>query len=98
MLHLRFGSLAARGDSVQTEDGLRERSIGGVELVRRCLKRLPDRFADVLVLHHVEGLTIEQIAAALAAPPGTVKSRLSRGRAMLTRELEAESLRTGATP
>ncbi|MDX9912493.1 MAG: RNA polymerase sigma factor [Phycisphaerales bacterium] len=98
LLHMRFWSLADRaGTAVQAHEA-RPGLSDSAESVRRSLQRVPDRFADVLVLHHVEGLTIEQIAAALAVPPGTVKSRLSRGRAMLAREMEAESHHSGATP
>jgi RNA polymerase sigma-70 factor (ECF subfamily) len=37
----------------------------------------------VLVLHHVCDLSVEQVAAEVGVPEGTVKARLSRGRAAL---------------
>jgi len=55
---------------------------------RALLARLPRRFQDVLALHYLEDLRVEEIAQALALRPGTVKSRLSRGRARLRRLLE----------
>jgi DNA-directed RNA polymerase specialized sigma24 family protein len=42
------------------------------------------------VLHAVAGLTVAEISAELSVPEGTVKSRLSRGRVRLARELGAE--------
>jgi RNA polymerase sigma-70 factor, ECF subfamily len=36
-----------------------------------------------LVLHHLAGFTVAEIAATERCPEGTVKARLSRGRAAL---------------
>jgi RNA polymerase sigma-70 factor (ECF subfamily) len=51
--------------------------------VARALAMLPAQQRHVVVLHHLLGLPVEQIADELAVPVGTVKSRLSRGRAAL---------------
>lgn len=37
----------------------------------------------VVLLHHVHDLSVDEVAALLRLPPGTVKSRLSRARAAL---------------
>jgi RNA polymerase sigma-70 factor (ECF subfamily) len=37
----------------------------------------------VIALHHLEGLSVEEVAAALGCRVGTVKARLSRGRARM---------------
>ena len=50
----------------------------------RALATLPVAQRRALVLVHVVGLTVEDAARELGVPPGTVKSRLSRGRAALT--------------
>ena len=42
---------------------------------------------SVLVLREVEGLSCEEVAAALGIPEGTVKSRLSRAREALRERL-----------
>lgn len=57
-------------------------------VVMAALLALPARWQDVLALHHLEGLAVEQVAAVLRCRPGTVKSRLSRARGALRRELE----------
>lgn len=55
--------------------------------VLRAIDRLPDDFREVLVLSDVEGLTYAEIADAVGAPVGTVKSRLYRARQILQQEL-----------
>lgn len=71
--------------------------------VRRALADLgPDQRA-VLVLHELCDLSIEEIAATLRVPRGTVKSRLARGRAALAELLrddpeDPEPLRRTAIP
>ena len=51
--------------------------------VQRALVQVSQEFRAVLVLHDVQGLPYEEIAAALEVPVGTVKSRLHRGRVAL---------------
>jgi RNA polymerase sigma-70 factor (ECF subfamily) len=46
----------------------------------RVLATLPRKHREVLVLHHALGLPVEQVAAELGVPVGTVKSRLARAR------------------
>jgi RNA polymerase sigma-70 factor (ECF subfamily) len=55
-----------------------------------ALRRLPMRYREAVVLHHLVDLTVEQVAAHLGVPVGTVKTRLARGRAALARELQTE--------
>ena len=47
------------------------------------LRTLPERQRTVLVLHYLCDLTVDQIAAELRCPAGSVKSWLSRGRTAL---------------
>lgn len=60
------------------------------EVMRRAIAALPRSQQDVVVLHHVEGLSVERVAAVVGVPVGTVKSRLGRGRAALARVLGDE--------
>lgn len=48
-----------------------------------ALKRIPEAQRLAIVLHHVADLSVEQVAAETGVPVGTVKARLSRGRAAL---------------
>lgn len=48
---------------------------------------LPASYRAPVVLRHVVGLSYQDIAAALDCPPGTVKAQVSRGLALLRKEL-----------
>jgi|SRR5215510_11232 len=65
-----------------TEQHAPEVSTDTVALVTG-LRTLPERQRTVLVLHYMCDMTIDQIAAELRCPTGTVKSWLSRGRIAL---------------
>jgi RNA polymerase sigma-70 factor (ECF subfamily) len=57
-----------------------------------ALKALPVSERRAIVLYHLGGLSVEQTAADMRAPVGTVKSWLSRGRARLRAELASQDL------
>ena len=58
-----------------------------------ALRTLPIRQRQVLVLHYLVDLPVDQVAHTLRMPEGTVKSLLSRGRQMLASKLgEAEEV------
>lgn len=59
-----------------------------------ALATLPVAHRAVLVLHHVDDLAVDEVAALLRIPVGTVKSRLSRARAALAPLLDDERSRT----
>jgi RNA polymerase sigma-70 factor (ECF subfamily) len=61
--------------------------------VERALLEVPPDFRMVLILHELQDLPLEDIAAALEIPLGTVKSRLHRGRVALGRALQGEEPR-----
>lgn len=54
-----------------------------------AIDRLPDGAREVFVLRAVEGMSTEEVAAALDVSEAVVKTRLSRARATLRRELSA---------
>ncbi len=55
--------------------------------VARALGNIRPAYRSVLLLFYAEGLTYEEIAAALALPVNTVKTHLRRGKAALKNEL-----------
>jgi RNA polymerase sigma-70 factor, ECF subfamily len=59
--------------------------------VRAALARLPAGQRLVLVLHEMCDQSVQQVAAETGLPVGTVKSRLTRGRAALAALLAAPS-------
>ncbi len=56
-----------------------------------ALLALPEKPRVALELHYIEGYSVKECARMLAVPEGTVKWRLSRGRALLKRELGEEA-------
>jgi RNA polymerase sigma-70 factor (ECF subfamily) len=55
-----------------------------------ALRTLPAKYREVLVLHHLVDLSVEQVAEQLGTPSGTVKVRLVAGRRRLARLLDGE--------
>lgn len=56
-------------------------------LLFRALLRLPPEYRSALTLLYWDGCSVEAIGQQLGVPVGTVKSRLTRGRAMLKTHL-----------
>ena len=57
------------------------------QAVDRAVAHLTPEHREVIVLHHLRGLEIRDIARVLHLAEGTVKSRLGRARAILRRKL-----------
>ena len=56
--------------------------------IRQIIQTLPEKFQVPLILFYLSDCTIEQIAAIIKKPPGTVKSRLFKGRSLIKKRLE----------
>jgi RNA polymerase sigma factor (sigma-70 family) len=57
-----------------------------------ALNRLPEKYRAPLVLHYLEGKTIEQIARELGCPAGTVSGRLDRAKHWLRKRLARQGV------
>ena len=73
--HARKEETSQRGDA------------DAVDEVMQALKSLPPKHQEVISLHYLEELSVDEIAAVLRCRPGTVKSRLSRAREALRAKL-----------
>jgi RNA polymerase sigma factor (sigma-70 family) len=82
-------SVGEDGPELMARAGDRE---GRLDL-EQAVRRLPDGYREVLVLHDLEGYTHEEIAGLLGVAPGTSKSQLSRARGCLRRWLTAGASR-----
>ena len=58
-----------------------------IERVRAAVEAIPEPFREAIVLRDLEDLSYAEIAEVAGVPVGTIMSRLSRGRAMLAKEL-----------
>lgn len=84
-------------DAVQFESGTRLRESGTPEneamrqeieqIVARTVEALPDDLRMAITLREVEGLSYEEIAAAMDCPIGTVRSRIFRAREAVDQKL-----------
>lgn len=61
------------------------------EQVRRALGLLPAHYRDVVILFELHELSYQEIAMVCQLDIGTVRSRLSRGRAALAKRLQAHA-------
>jgi RNA polymerase sigma-70 factor (ECF subfamily) len=55
--------------------------------LRDALATLPRPYREAIVLHYLADLPVDEVAQLLDVPVGTIKSRLSRGRAALAARL-----------
>lgn len=73
----------------QAPDAAAEVERGELETaLREALAELPEERRIVVVLRDLEGLSYEEIAAALELEPGTVRSRLHRARMELRKRMD----------
>jgi RNA polymerase sigma-70 factor, ECF subfamily len=56
--------------------------------VNEAIEQLPEDLRTAIVLREVEGLSYEEIAAAMDCPVGTVRSRIFRAREAIDRSLK----------
>ena len=52
-----------------------------------AIDRLPDAYRMVVVLINIEGLSYDEAAQVLDVSPGTIRSRMNRGRTLLQKAL-----------
>jgi RNA polymerase sigma-70 factor, ECF subfamily len=57
--------------------------------IRLAVQRLPARYREAMILFYFHEQDIPKVASGLGVPIGTVKARLSRGRDMLRKKLQA---------
>ena len=60
------------------------------ERIRRCVGKLPDRYAQVITLYYLKGISYEEIAQVMEVPMGTLKTWMFRARKQLRRVVEEE--------
>jgi len=64
-------------------------------VVRNAIEQLPPIHREVILLHHLHEMPVEEIAQMLGCASGTVKSRLARAREALKRKLRGYVLAQG---
>ncbi len=61
-------------------------------IVDRAIRRLPNSYKTIVLMHHFDDKKVSEIARELNKPEGTVKSWLFRARALLRKELSGALL------
>ena len=56
--------------------------------IKNALSEMKDKFRIPLILHYFDDMQTAEIGKVLKIPPGTVKSRLHKGRQLLKKSLE----------
>ena len=79
---MEFPDLGKLPEETLTNDELQRR-------VREAVITLSTDHKAVIVMHHFQGMEVNDIARILGVPTGTVKSRLARGRDQLHRKLRS---------
>ncbi|HZD99779.1 MAG TPA: RNA polymerase sigma factor [Micromonosporaceae bacterium] len=90
---IRTGRVTPTPESVPGADPTRV-------LLVAALSKLSRPTRETIVLHHIADMSVQEVAEQLGIPVGTVKARLSRGRAVLAELLHdgAPTLATGRSP
>ena len=68
------------------ENQMMSRQVG--ETVNQTLQELPEELRTAITLREIEGLSYEEIAAAMQCPVGTVRSRIFRAREAVAEKLK----------
>lgn len=65
------------------------------EHIRRCVSRLSDRYATIITLYYLRGISYEEIAQVMEIPMGTLKTWMFRARKQLRKIVEKEVFSNG---
>jgi RNA polymerase sigma-70 factor (ECF subfamily) len=76
--------ISGSSENPETETLRRERQTA----LRQALGSLSENFREAIILRDIEGLSYEEVAAALETNVGTIKSRIARGREELRKMLK----------
>lgn len=60
------------------------------DLIRRCVTKLPERYASIITLYYLNEMPYEAIAESLNIPMGTLKTWMHRARLQLRKIVEKE--------
>ena len=88
----------ARGRSGACHSPVRRRATMSIAIgiVRRAVLALPAKYREALMLFYFHDMDVSAAAKSLALPEGTIKARLSRGRAILLRKLSKRLAQPGS--
>jgi len=66
------------------------------EIIRRCVSKLPERYAKIITMYYLQEIAYEEIAEVMDIPLGTLKTWMHRARkqlrAIVEKEVDVEQL------
>lgn len=65
------------------------------EDILSAIEKLPEAYRVAVLLVNMEGLSYDEAAEVLGVPPGTIRSRMKRGRTLLQKALWEHALEAG---
>jgi len=65
------------------------------EQIMAAIRNLPEAFRMTVLLINLEGFSYDEAAEVLGVPPGTVRSRMKRGRTLLQKALWEQAVEAG---
>lgn len=80
-VNMELEDLEDNSDSAQLIENIEQKE--QYQLILSAVKSLPEKYRQVFILEHIDGLTYRQIAEILDVPVTTVQIRLVRARRML---------------
>ena len=87
---LRCERRACVAEAVTRPDGLAWRELR--PKLDAAIAGLPEKYRDPFVLHHLEGLSVAEVARRLGCPQGTAATRLARAKQQLRARLARQGL------
>jgi RNA polymerase sigma-70 factor (ECF subfamily) len=63
--------------------------------ILKAMDQLPDVYRETVILVTIEGLSYDEAAEVIEVPPGTIRSRMKRGRTLLQKNLWQHALDAG---
>jgi len=87
----RIGQAALALEPASATNSMTDESYTDLAIIRSAMAELPADQQAALALFYLEDLRIAEIAIALDAPPGTIKTRLMHARNKLRAKLEGDT-------
>lgn len=86
----RRGEVALTTDHTSDAVTEPEETTDTPEMIRRCVTKLPDRYATIVTMYYLDEISYEEIAESLNIPMGTLKTWMHRARHQLRKIVEKE--------
>ncbi|NNC84290.1 MAG: RNA polymerase sigma factor [Flavobacteriales bacterium] len=88
--------LTAKHDERMMAQGVSADVLLDIQLLYKALDRLPKAHSEALILYEISGFSMKEIAEMQNSTEGAVKTKVSRGRALLREMLQENGMNTSS--